>query len=285
MTAPESVLPERRTRTPGNPVTAQTAPVPAQERESDGIAGGPLAIMAVIDWRTARNALAALGDEIRSRLLVIDNAAHGRPRTALDVWGYHRPEWNLGISRSFNHAIGNAYGAGATGVIWISAGLVFIDRGRSLLDLEAAGPEVVVSEHGWHAVAIGLPAFERVGTFDENYYPAYVEDTDWRRRWQLAGGQTRSVELGTAVAQDGHGYNALRREHSGRPVINFDALDRYYIEKWGGIYARRPGETGQETFDRPFGRTDVDLDWWPEPPPIPQLARRYQIAVRRRRRR
>lgn len=105
------------------------------------------------------------------------------------------------------------------------------------------------SEGAWGSSEYGCFAFNplaqrTVGSFDENFFPIYCEDSDYRRRLALAGlapafcESTRIVHTGseslsqTEVAhQNGHTYLCNRK---------------YYRRKWGH-------DAGQETLDRPFG--------------------------------
>ena len=273
--APES---SERPTTPSDPVAAQDSTL--------GLAGGPLLVLPVIDWRFGLACLSTISKDMRGRLLIVDNALHSHRRAVTLSRFYERPEWNLGIARTFNRGVALAQEHGYDSVVWVSCTMRFTDGGASILDLAHAARGGVALTHRfhWHCVAVSMEAIERVGVMDENYYPAHVEDTDWRRRWNLAGGETRFLPdeaIKAECEKDGHGYDALKAESHGEPFLNLDALNAYYESKWSGPY--HPQEKGgQEQFDRPFGK-DVGLDWWPEAPAIPELAARYGITVRRRR--
>lgn len=89
-----------------------------------------------------------------------------------------------------------------------------------------------------------------IGRFDENYYPAYLEDNDTHRRIQLAG-----FEAG-AFAPYWHFRNGTTRrspEAQTRVHISFENCKRYYCAKWGAPYdAGNP--IGRETFLTPFNK-------------------------------
>lgn len=88
--------------------------------------------------------------------------------------------------------------------------------------------------------------FEKIGPFDERFYPAYLEDVDQDRRRQLLGykfilvpGITFS-HVGSATIKT---YDAARmQEHHNSHAANF----QYYEAKWGGL-------PGQEKYTEPFG--------------------------------
>jgi GT2 family glycosyltransferase len=98
------------------------------------------------------------------------------------------------------------------------------------------------SEYG--CFVVNPIALATLGCFDENFFPIYCEDSDYRRRMKLAGlrpafcEETRIVHGGSrslgeaAVARQNH-VTYVRNRH-------------YYQRKWAG-------EAGGEQFDRPFG--------------------------------
>lgn len=97
----------------------------------------------------------------------------------------------------------------------------------------------------WGAVLITRKLYELIGPFDENFWPAWHEDDDWRVRMRLADrrvihvidSQYRHIDHGTQLAmspEEREQFNRWREE--GR---------EYYIRKWGD----RPGH---EIFMVPF---------------------------------
>ncbi len=114
---------------------------------------------------------------------------------------------------------------------------------------------MVYGNHGASWFAITAEAVARVGLFDENIFPAYLEDCDWAYRADQLG--VRRGDVPDVHARHGDGrltgsctVNATRelqeqnaRTHGG----NFD----YYRRKWGGL-------NGTEQFTTPF-----DDPHWP----------------------
>lgn len=127
-------------------------------------------------------------------------------------------------------------------------------------------PGMVYGNHGASWFAITQHGVNAVGLFDENIYPAYLEDCDWSYRADLLGVR-RSDCPGVAAR---HGDETLTgsctvnenpelaaknsRTHGG----NFN----YYRRKWGGL-------NGTEVFKTPFN----DPQW-------PVWAWRFEVETR-----
>ena len=112
--------------------------------------------------------------------------------------------------------------------------------------------------HGasWFGITAGCVAL--AGLFDENLYPAYLEDCDYARRCDLLG--VARVNVPDCAAE--HGDERLTgsctvnatpelqqnnmRTHGG----NFE----YYRAKWGGL-------NGRETFSTPFNEPHWPIDF------------------------
>jgi len=87
---------------------------------------------------------------------------------------------------------------------------------------------------------------DKIGYFDENYYPAYFEDNDYHYRIRLAG--QRAVKIsnalyfhyGSQTIKDGPD---IKRLSDSRFLIN----QAYFVKKWGGL-------PGQEIYKTPFNK-------------------------------
>jgi GT2 family glycosyltransferase len=107
-----------------------------------------------------------------------------------------------GVSRTWNDGILLSYEQGAdvvivsnddilfsTGDIDRIAGTAYQQRDRDIVS--CAGPhgrrERRLSSHGYACFAVNPIALDRLGCFDENFYPAYCEDQDYARRAALCG--------------------------------------------------------------------------------------------------
>ena len=116
--------------------------------------------------------------------------------------------------------------------------------------------------HGFSAFVITPLALERVGFFDENIYPAYLEDCDYHYRAKLAGIKCENIpdlrlihgELVDGKMEGSRAINAdpiYSRENGRTHQGNFD----YYRAKWGGI-------NGEEIYRNPFDSPYFPLSYW-----------------------
>lgn len=242
-----------------------------------------LVVLPVLDRDAAADCIATMHPEVIADLLIVDNTMGGVGDLPAGQGFYrppaHRgplqPRHNLGVSRAMNYAYDRLTVAAGSVLVWLSTSMRFGPDGG--LRLLAAGHDaelgvVATAPIAWHAVALRPAAFDLAGRWDENFYPGYYEDTDWRRRLQLA---TRGLTLTQTdvggEARDGHGYDVLRAANPGRQVVNFDALKGYYAAKWGGC----PPDS-DETLTMPWG--DRPLDHW-DPVTRDELVRRYGLGL------
>lgn len=171
-------------------------------------------------------------------------------------------EDNKGVAASWNLGIDEMYNTNAQWLIIISATMRFGNRGGLdiLEQLERhsdagvvhfAGPEVPEQEYkrgvsggvhdniyGWWLTALSRKVIDRVGKFDENFYPVYFEDIDydWRinrdypeRQWLILPVEAKSMGIG-------HGVKLGNVEAPAQPNLD------YFYKKWGrkpeGAYER-----------------------------------------------
>jgi GT2 family glycosyltransferase len=87
---------------------------------------------------------------------------------------------------------------------------------------------------------------DKIGWFDEKFYPAYFEDNDYHYRINMAGlkayksNQALFFHFGSRTMQSSGYVKAVCNE-------NFWKNNDYFIEKWGG-------PPGKETFKTPFNK-------------------------------
>jgi GT2 family glycosyltransferase len=113
--------------------------------------------------------------------------------------------------------------------------------------------------HGASWFAITDYGIERVGLFDENFYPAYLEDCDWHYRAKLAGVVTSNVPEVQAVHGDGELTGSCTvnsdRELQIRNVQTHSRNFGYYEYKWGG-------RNGAEKHQHPYGEENLPVWAW-----------------------
>ncbi len=92
------------------------------------------------------------------------------------------------------------------------------------------------------------PLVNKIGLFDEFFYPAYFEDNDYYRRMELAGYSIQTVDTDVE-----HDVSSTIREYTKEEMQNHHRLfvvnRQYYINKWGGL-------PHQETYKTPFNRNE-----------------------------
>ncbi len=109
----------------------------------------------------------------------------------------------------------------------------------------------VETQWGFHFCAVTRDLVKRVGLVDENFQ-AYSEDTDWRRRWNLAGLTTNRFNVSAEII----GLGVAMK--TGEVFVPTPKQNAYYAEKWGGC-------SGKETFQHPYNESDKPLSFWRTP--------------------
>lgn len=165
---------------------------------------------------------------------------------------------NKGVPASWNRGIDYMTYHEADWLVIVSAACRFSPvGGMDLIDqLDPDGFPVVEARYvGWHLIAFHRQVFDKVGRFDENFYPAYWEDCDFSRRLALAYGLEppfwTKVEVEVTVESFAHGLQLAGVK------ADPEALAGYYRAKWGG-------DPSAETFTTPFD-SGRPLSWWPDP--------------------
>lgn len=83
--------------------------------------------------------------------------------------------WNLGI-KLFPHS--DYWVIGSNDTIWLPNAM------KDMHD-SSDSDSLVMSNEAWNTFSIGTNIVKEIGLFDENYYPAYCEDTDYMERMRL----------------------------------------------------------------------------------------------------
>lgn len=203
-----------------------------------------------------KQCLAGLDPKIAEHTLVLDNTIE-----------------NLGVAGSWNVGARRVIAEKLDWLVVLSAATRFgVSGGRDFIEHIEENPDAWIVESGWalrepselwvgwHLLAWSRTnILERVGLFDENYWPAYGEDADisWRVLLAMrdAGGKDvwRKCDVDAWIEMQGHGVELAKVPHSMARTI------RYHTEKWGGW-------SGAERFTHPFGDPDLPLSFWPVPP-------------------
>lgn len=185
-------------------------------------------------------------------LLIVDNTQHNRGVAA---------SWNLGRERVL-----------VEGLDWLivcSAAVRFgTPMGSDLLaELEQhSGARVVEGAWGlgWHLICFSRRVLEEVGSFDENFWPAYFEDNDWSWRFHLV--YATQPPYWEKVTVDAWVRSFAHAERFAGVRAYAPGLLDYYRAKWSGV-------PGQERFAHPFNDSSKSLAWWPTSPDPRALTR------------
>lgn len=173
--------------------------------------------------------------------LVVDNGGGLRealgniaPRTWFERTSLYEPQGNIGVAASWNVAL--EFGFPYT-VIAGDDCRVLPDTLETLLLAAEERPEFglyspVVAEgkrHSeWSFFLQTRALTERIGPYDEVFYPGYFEDDDYRRRMGLAG--TSPAKVLHATVHHIGGATSEQFEWS----VRFEANQERYAAKWGG---------------------------------------------------
>lgn len=175
----------------------------------------------------------------------LDAAAYGLPTEKTTVFN---PGRNLGVAASWNQA----HRANEEWVIMACDDMdLYSTTIEALIAAAETHPEIgfffpQMNAHTMFGVYLQRRwCFEKVGPYDENFWPAYYEDNDYCRRLELAGMSTMEVPncgMNHVVSATLKTYN---EDEMAAHHARFEALGEYYQRKWGGMPHR-------ETYTVPF---------------------------------
>lgn len=184
--------------------------------------------------------------------------------TAANV-SLHNHGSNRGVARSWNDIIVESGEIGCKTLIICNDDVVFTDGDIDKLAEKAQKypDRYMVSCAGWHdyyqkrvdshgysCFVLNPVAVQELGYFDENFVPAYFEDTDHHRRASLSGLVEENVP-DTGVIHLGSNSIRYNKELEKQNVYTFTENRNYYMDKWGGT-------PGNELFKRPFNDPDTN---------------------------
>jgi len=171
-----------------------------------------------------------------------------------------RPGRNVGCAGAWNIVLRLAFATlDADSAILLNGDCAV---GKDTFGRMLASPARLVCAHGFSCFRIDRALWNAIGEFDEEYWPVYWEDTDYRRRLALAGEPIEEWPLeevgrpshGRAVyasgithgKSDAGGYQGWTGDKRAWFQERLEANRQRYIAKWGGL-------PGSERFSTPFG--------------------------------
>jgi len=198
---------------------------------------------------------AATGTRAPDRYVVVDNGgslwADGKPEAvrALPLL-VDTPGENLGCARSWNTLAKTLLFGDETALLLVGDDVLFRSGTIAAMvgAMETQDADFVTAEPGgFSCFMVRRRLFEKIGYFDEQFWPAYYEDNDFHRRMQLSG-VCKEIQVDVGYDHVNKGSQTVaafsrqeRLEHNKR----FEANRARYVAKWGGL----PHE---EKFDEPY---------------------------------
>lgn len=172
---------------------------------------------------------------------------------------------NRGMSKSINEAILFASASGANVLVSLNDDVLCPAEQMKLLAASALRDEDCAyvdafgyidrtgghSRMGFSCCAWAMRTFERIGYFDEYFYPFYFMDADWRRRAALLGYSSKSENMPGVIHAGSKTITHVKGESDwlGNTLNNTRA---YYVDKWGG-------DQWAEVYQTPFNDPDIGL--------------------------
>lgn len=236
-----------------------------------------LILLPVIVESVADKCLDTIDPVYYKNILIIDNTKDSIKHRA-GISYEHHPE-NLGVARSWNIGAHKVVKDKLDYLIIISATMLFQDGLRDFIEALEANKNRwgLETQHIWHCIALNRNMIERCGYFDENFYPAYYEDSDYIRRWELSGihntmSQTHrlpKVQVNATHQGDAHAMKSGIK-------VNMDASRNYFIKKWGFEPRYDTQENRDKLYTAPFNNPENYVDFW-EPHSIEELKKAYNV--------
>lgn len=119
--------------------------------------------------------------------------------------------------------------------------------------------DMTVSDHpNYSCFMVKWDFFDKVGSFDENFVPAWYEDNDSHRRIELLGYRAICTTYASCVHYGSVTSNQLPMEKRDSGVSQ-----SYYVNKWGGLPSSHPvSDELKEKFTTPFNNPDISPKEW-----------------------
>jgi GT2 family glycosyltransferase len=220
----------------------------------------PLAVTVLNRYDLLRKMLESLaaGSMVPRQILVLDNGGRWTKDTrsagAMPLWNRItvrsvRPGQAIGLAASWNEALRWREMRGLNEVLIITNDdLVW---GRSSYEALVAGveygkPDLATSGNvGGFVCFAGTPELvERVGYFDERFFPAYFEDEDYHYRMRLQGLHPRGVPGCTIDHLESGSVQGMPEAERDIFKGHFQKNAMLYRQKWGGM-------VGEEQYTEP----------------------------------
>jgi GT2 family glycosyltransferase len=190
-------------------------------------------------------ALVVYLDNWRKRhIFIIDNGNQGFQDNPpyFKVW---TPPNNIGVASSWNKIIERAKVLGYSHVMILNDDVVVQKDPYDIEKFIDENPADIYTGLGYFSFIIPIATYDKIGGFDENYYPAYYEDTDYDYRLKCA--EMKILDTDFLLPE------VMRVSQSGQKDKSlYDKVfecRKYYESKWGG-------SPTQEKYKKPFNNEE-----------------------------
>jgi len=173
---------------------------------------------------------------------------------------YYPYKFNRGVAKSWNDGLISMMERSCDVMLLVNDDIYFMDGDLEKIVFAAVdnrdkwaifcsgwndGLHKPEKDHGFACIAINPIAIGSVGMFDENFFPAYNEDLDYRRRAEALCNLQRFHVKDTAVHHIGSATIKANQVLRQQNHTTHGENDKYWERKWG---AKKP----QASFSRPF---------------------------------
>ena len=173
-----------------------------------------------------------------NRLVIIDRYDPKSPAFTvipddITAVGYRE---HMGCSTIWNKIILTAVTTGYDGAIIVGSDTEFKDNFlEEWIEQFENGNYIFATtlDQGFNCFGLTLECIEKVGMFDENFFPAYFEDNDYWLRAKLSG--VDIGDIGDATKLEHYGSATIRKsvQCNQANAFSFDLNQRYFWSKWG----------------------------------------------------
>ena len=182
-----------------------------------------------------------MGQDIRINIIIVCNGNKVREtceklEAENDDIAVYYPGKNLGVSASWNFLAQQAYDREFPSVTIMGDDLTFSDYDgvRKLTEEAEKDPNAVyyVYNRGFSAYTLPLFVWNKVGEFDEGFWPGYFEDNDYFMRMMIEGVGWRGIKIETE-----HLTSSSITRDPYLKMLNYTTFplnEARYIAKWGG---------------------------------------------------
>ncbi len=120
------------------------------------------------------------------------------------------------------------------------------------IDIIPFGATLATGNDQMCGIVFNPALLKRVGYFDENFFPGYYEDNDYRYRLKLTNTSLASIPLEYEHATSSTLNSSEKFKTKNK--ISFQENYNYYMKKWGG-------PPGLEVYLTPFNK-NYPIDYW-----------------------